>query len=206
MALDITRNISLLQTSNTTPSYVVIFHLEGDCGVKLNNPKSFYAFEFLQVVTTTVLKLAILSLYRRTFATKAFKRAVTVVTTIILADSVGLFFALCFYCIPAAHFWDPTVPGKCINQVIFTTCASSSLMLTDVVLYLMPMPVIWKLQMTTRRKLELTIIFMLGGLYVVPNFCDLPTLNTYPKADSDSVFASLVLSRSLRVLGSISTT
>ena len=146
------------------------FDPQGDCEVKLNDPKTFFTFLFLQIVTTTFLKMAILGLYRRTFPTKGFKVAVIIVTAIILADSVGLFFAVCFICTPAAHLWDPTIPGKCINQVAFTTSASTSLLLTDLVLYLMPMPIIWKLQMTTRRKMELTLIFLLGGLYVVPSF------------------------------------
>lgn len=130
--------------------------------------ETFYAFIFLQVFTTTVLKLAILGLYRRTFVTKAFQRAIFIVTVFILADSLGLLLAECLYCIPAEHLWNPKVPGKCINRVVYTTLASCTLLVTDLVLYLMPLPVIWKLQMTMRRKLELTFIFMLGGLYVAP--------------------------------------
>ena len=128
--------------------------------------KTLYAFIFLQVFTTTVLKLAILGLYRRTFVTRTFQRAIIVVTVFILADSLGLLIAECLYCVPAEHFWNPKIPGHCINRVLYTTLASCTLLVTDLVLYVMPLPVIWKLQMTTRRKLELTFIFMLGGLYV----------------------------------------
>ncbi|CAL8582619.1 hypothetical protein XPA_008274 [Xanthoria parietina] len=78
---------------------------------------TFWTFNFLQIAATTVLKLAILGLYRRTFVTRSFHRAINVVTAIILADSLGLLIAESLYCVPAAHFWDPSIPGKCINRV-----------------------------------------------------------------------------------------
>lgn len=39
-------------------------------------------------------------------------------------------------------------------------------MLTDIMIYIMPMPVIWRLQMTSKRKFELTLVFAVGGLYL----------------------------------------
>jgi hypothetical protein len=126
--------------------------------------KAFYAFIILQIITTTFIKLAILILYRRTFITKSFRRAVYVVGTIVLADSVALFLAECFYCLPIERLWNPEVPGKCVNPVYFTTIGSSTLFLTDLMVNIMPLPVIWKLHTTMRRKIELTFIFMLGGL------------------------------------------
>lgn len=129
--------------------------------------KTFWTFNFLQIAATTVLKLAILGLYRRTFVTRSFHRAINVVTAIILADSLGLLIAESLYCVPAAHFWDPSIPGKCINRVIYLTLASTSLLATDLILYLMPLPVIWKLHMTARRKFQLTFVFILGGLYIL---------------------------------------
>ncbi|KAI4230612.1 MAG: hypothetical protein LQ349_006154 [Xanthoria aureola] len=124
---------------------------------------TFWTFNFLQIAATTVLKLAILGLYRRTFVTRGFHRAINVVTAIILADSLGLVIALSLYCVPVAHFWDPSIPGKCINRVVYLTLASTSLLATDLILYLMPLPVIWNLHMTARRKFQLTFVLVLGG-------------------------------------------
>ena len=45
---------------------------------------------------------------------------------------------------------------------------SLTLMITDLIIYVMPMPIIWKLRMTTRRKIETILVFMVGLLYVDP--------------------------------------
>ena len=52
--------------------------------------------------------------------------------------------------------------GHCVNEVIATTMYSLTLMLTDLLIYVMPMPIIWKLRMTTRRKIETILVFMVG--------------------------------------------
>ena len=108
--------------------------------------------------------MAILILYHQTFATRRFRVGVYVIGAVILADFVALFFAICFYCVPIAALFDPKVPGKCVNRALFTTIASSTLLLTDLVLHIMPMPIILKLYMATRRKLELALIFALGAV------------------------------------------
>ena len=125
---------------------------------------TFWAFLFLQTATTALIKIAILILYRRIFVTGNFQRAVKIVGAIKLADSIAIFFVVYFYCYPIEHLWNPTIPGKCINRVYFIPMTSSTLFLTDLMVNVMPLPVIWKLYMTTRRKLELTLIFLLGGL------------------------------------------
>ena len=56
------------------------------------------------------------------------------------------------------------LPGHCIDQSLFITLASVFYMLTDFAIYLMPIPVIWRLQMTGRRRLEISIVFLIGGL------------------------------------------
>ena len=114
-------------------------------------------------MTTTLIKLAILILYLRTFATRLFRRAVWIVGAIVIANGISIFVSICTYCTPIAHFWDPRgVPGNCVNEVIATTMNSLTLMLTDLVIYVMPMPIIWELRMTTRRKFETILIFIVG--------------------------------------------
>lgn len=87
-----------------------------------------------------------------------------IVGSVVLADSLVIFLAVCLYCIPISHLWDPIVPGKWVNRTLFTTLGSSKLLVTDLIMYIMPMPVIWKLQMNLRRELELLAIFLLGCL------------------------------------------
>ena len=65
------------------------------------------------------------------------------------------------------HSWDPLeIPGHCINEVVATTMFSLTLLVTDLTIYVMPMPIIWKLKMTTRLKIETSLVLLIGLLYV----------------------------------------
>lgn len=133
----------------------------------LTYAKTLFVFFVLQVITTTFIKITILILYQRTFTTRSFQNAVWIVGAIVIANSIGVFVSVCCYCTPIAHFWDPLrVPGHCINEVVATTMFSLTLMITDLIIYVMPMPIIWKLKMTTRRRIEITLVFVIGLLYV----------------------------------------
>lgn len=114
-------------------------------------------------MTTTLIKLAILILYLRTFTTRLLRRAVWIVGAVVIADAMGIFVSVCTFCTPIAHFWDPRgVQGHCVNEVIATTLYSLTLVVTDLIIYVMPMPIIWKLRMTTSRKIETILVFMVG--------------------------------------------
>ena len=110
-------------------------------------------------MTITLIKLAILILYLRTFATRLLRRAVWIVGAIVIANATGIFVSVCTYCTPIAHFCDPRgVPGHCINEVVAATLYSLTLMVPDLIIYVMPVPVKWKLRMTTPRKMETILV------------------------------------------------
>ena len=125
-----------------------------------------FAFFFLQTTTVTLIKISLLFSYWRTFAIKRFRYATYAIGAVILANAIENVFGFTFQCIPVEKFWNPTLPGHCIDQSLFITLASVFYMLTDSIIYAMPIPVIWQLQMTGRRRLEISIVFLVGGLWV----------------------------------------
>ena len=128
--------------------------------------KTLFAFFFLQTTTVTLIKASLLLLYWRTFTLKGFRYAIYVVSAIICANAVESILGFLLQCLPVPKFWNHTLPGHCINQKLFITLASVLYMITDLIIYVMPMPIIWQLHMTKRRKVELSIVFLLGGLCV----------------------------------------
>ena len=65
-------------------------------------------------------------------------------------------------CRPFAKNWNPFLPGVCgssINSVLATSIINLSI---DIIILILPMPMIWRLQMAARRKVALTITFGLG--------------------------------------------
>ena len=70
-------------------------------------------------------------------------------------------------CQPLAFNWDQTIPGgHCGNGVAAYIAAHSINFALDGSLAILPMPVLWGLQMPTRKKIEISIMFSLGTLFV----------------------------------------
>ena len=73
-----------------------------------------------------------------------------------------------FQCNPIAFAWDKTIPnGKCIDFNMMCLTTSILGVVTDFATLLLPLPILWKLQMHKKRKWGLTGVFLLGGLSVL---------------------------------------
>lgn len=68
-------------------------------------------------------------------------------------------------CIPLNYIWDPTVKGYCLKIPLAATILAVFNVLTDVIILVMPMPLVWQLQMGRKEKLQIMGMFLLGGLY-----------------------------------------
>ena len=79
---------------------------------------------------------------------------------------VDLFVAI-FECRPVAFYWDQSIKGgSCINQVQFYRWNGVANLLIDFMIWSLTLPVVWRLKLSTRQKLSLSMVFLLGILYV----------------------------------------
>ena len=70
-------------------------------------------------------------------------------------------------CRPLALGWNINIKnGHCGNQTAAYIAVHSINTVIDISLAVLPMPVLWRLQMPTRRKVELSVMFSLGTLLV----------------------------------------
>lgn len=74
--------------------------------------------------------------------------------------------AVSLICRPISQFWSPTVNGTCGNERVFGITASALNLVTDVIILIMPMPMLWGLHMPVAKKIQLTMAFGLGNWYV----------------------------------------
>lgn len=66
-------------------------------------------------------------------------------------------------CRPLAAFWDKTIfNSSCGNQQLVFLVAGVWNLVLDVVTVILPMPMLWGLQMKTSKKLGLTALFGMG--------------------------------------------
>ncbi|KAK7979681.1 hypothetical protein PG989_012138 [Apiospora arundinis] len=68
-------------------------------------------------------------------------------------------------CIPLSAIWEPWVTGKCINKKALDISTAYFNFAMDIFILLMPQPIIWKLQMTPKKKIGVTMVCAIGRVY-----------------------------------------
>lgn len=73
-----------------------------------------------------------------------------------------------FQCHPVQFFFDKSIRGgTCIKgQTQFFVTMGALSLIEDVAILIMPMPIIWSLNIHLRQRIALTLIFALGTMYV----------------------------------------
>jgi hypothetical protein len=67
------------------------------------------------------------------------------------------------WCIPIDFAWDKTIPGgRCGSLEKSYYSGHIIIFIQDFILAVMPIPVLWKLQMNTRKKIGISVMFAIG--------------------------------------------
>lgn len=115
-------------------------------------------------------RLALLLMYLRLFGvSKPFRYATWAVMTFVTGYLFCNFLTLLFGCTPIAKYWKPDEPGHCIDLNKADYAYGSMKVGSDVLLFLLPLPMVWKLQLSRKEKFGLFLIFM-SGIGYVPQF------------------------------------
>lgn len=122
------------------------------------------ALELMSISALTLIKLSVLLFYRRIFSAPAFRIPVWVVGSLVTAWGTAFFFANLFQCTPISGVWELTAQRRCVNSKHLVNAYQGLNLMTDVMILIMPWPMIWGLQLQTRRKAQVGGIFLLGAL------------------------------------------
>lgn len=126
--------------------------------------KAFYASVVVYNVATCVVKMSILLQYRRIFTGPVMQKLTLAGLAFEGAWALTLSILLPLVCSPVSAFWDPEVPGKCLNQLAIWYVMASINLVSDFVIFSMPLPVIKNLQLPKKQKIMLMGVFCLGFL------------------------------------------
>ncbi len=126
--------------------------------------KCIYASIWIYSVAVILPKMSILCLYLRIFVQKPHRIATYVLMGVIIAHGISTVLAATFECTPVSYLWDRTIGGHCFDAVAFYRLASLPNIITDVFMLCLPMPMIWRLKLSTARKISLTFVFLTGSM------------------------------------------
>lgn len=115
-------------------------------------------------LATTAIKLSILHLYIVIFQKRKFIWACYITMGLTVAYGLSNCLENMVRCRPIQFTWDKTIDGVCSS--IPTTYIASACIHTgiDLVIVILPMPMLWGLQMAVRKKISLSFAFGVGIL------------------------------------------
>ncbi|QDS72191.1 hypothetical protein FKW77_004981 [Venturia effusa] len=154
-------------------------------------------------LTTTVLyspalafaKLSFLCLYLKLNPAKPFRTSVYLTMAIVIGSCVGIVISLLAACERFAKNIDVTVvEGQCLNKAALYIATGILNIITDIMVLLLPIPMVLSLQMARSRKVVLVLLFSVGSLTCVTSAVRvalLPPMLTTKDASWDTVYPSL---------------
>ncbi|KAL8695737.1 MAG: hypothetical protein Q9224_003197 [Gallowayella concinna] len=115
------------------------------------------------------LKISILLLYRRIFATRRFRQVTVAVGSLCVGWCIAAIVADIFQCQPmhAAFNPDKLFTSRCMNLQAYYRGVTASNLVLDLVVLSMPLCMVWTLTLDTKQKISVSGIFLLGGLVCV---------------------------------------
>ncbi|KAJ5283364.1 hypothetical protein N7505_001344 [Penicillium chrysogenum] len=128
-------------------------------------------------------KMSILLQYKRVFSAPRMRRACWLLIGFLAAYGTWVIISAWANCVPLAKFWDPTVPGFCLDKKALWFSNSAIHILTDILILIYPMPVLKSLQLPRKQKFALMAVFALGGFVLITSVLRLKSLLVISNSD-----------------------
>lgn len=112
-------------------------------------------------------KLSLMLLIRRVFCSVRYDIPYYITVSLMCLNTA---FYICYIIVPAAacsprqKIWTPELPGKCVDVRKLYLASAIFNLLSDIAMLSVPVLLIWRLQMSVRRKIGTIGIFCTGGL------------------------------------------
>ncbi|KAI9804374.1 MAG: hypothetical protein M1826_004870 [Phylliscum demangeonii] len=126
-----------------------------------------YLYDIFRGFALLAAKISILLLYRRINPNANFRRAVHLVMAFCVAYSVAAIATVIFQCSPRRRYWIKALPGSCINTLTFYKISGTINMLSDIAIFLLPLPMVWKVRLPRRQKLAIIGVLAIGLVTVI---------------------------------------
>lgn len=128
--------------------------------------KLFFAFQIMLTIAFGFVKCSILALYRRIFVSEknsAFDIICKVMTAIVIGWSITFFIIVCLVCGPSPWaYWGSDAEKATCATFTPTRGLAGTDMVIDVLLMVLPQPLIWRLRLSTSKKVAICILIALG--------------------------------------------
>ncbi|KAK7442888.1 hypothetical protein Landi51_09436 [Colletotrichum acutatum] len=124
--------------------------------------RTFYVTIVFYNAALAGIKMTFLFQYYRVLAVQKMKKVFIAAMVIVGAWSISQILVEIFICTPIPAFWDKTIDGKCIPNYPQWYINAAGNIITDIIVFVLPLPVIHRLNLARGQKYVLLGIFCLG--------------------------------------------
>ncbi|KAH0386702.1 hypothetical protein KCU92_g2450, partial [Aureobasidium melanogenum] len=144
----------------------------------LNLRKTLYKAIPMYLAGLTLTKLSILLQYMRLFKEKAIHRFIIGMLVFVAAYGTWSILGSLLLCTPVHYFWDGIGDATCMNFKAKWFSDAAVSIVTDCILWSIPMPFLKSLNLPYRQKAGLIAVFALGGFVCLVSIARLGPLYT----------------------------
>ncbi|EDN93581.1 hypothetical protein SS1G_09448 [Sclerotinia sclerotiorum 1980 UF-70] len=159
--------ISIASVKNAGVGYHVSYLESTDPALVQTWGKYLVAIATVYFGGVNIPKLAILALYKRLFPTKGILLVIHILMAALIALTISTIITNLAACRPFSANWDSTIKATCINKEAFFIWGSIPNIITDIIILILPMRVVWNLHANRRMKIGLTITFAVGSFGLI---------------------------------------
>ena len=108
----------------------------------------------------------ILFYWRLFHSNRNMRVALLIAGAMLIAWNIGALFSGIFQCRPISRVWDKSIPGYCIDSLVYFRAIAGTNLITDLYILFLPLPIVSGLRRPFSEKVALMGIFTLGTLYI----------------------------------------
>ncbi len=157
------RHVWTVPVSDVEPN-LKLGMLNTSCSTSSWHIQLLYTAILLYNTSQILVKISLLLQYLRIFETPRMKRVCYIALGFICVYGLWAIASSIFTCIPIQAYWDSSVHGRCFQSLTFWYTTSSLNIATDVGIFILPVPILFKLQLPVRQRIILMCIFTIGFL------------------------------------------
>ncbi|KAI4145702.1 MAG: hypothetical protein L6R39_003721 [Caloplaca ligustica] len=121
--------------------------------------------DLIYLISLLGYKMSILVLYLRLFSVnKTFKYVTWSMMFFVSGYLFSNFWTQIFGCSPREKYWLPETPGHCINYTKAGLAYGAMNFASDLFIFVLPLPTVWRLNLPVKEKVGVSLIFMSGAI------------------------------------------
>ncbi|KAF3920952.1 hypothetical protein ABW20_dc0106517 [Dactylellina cionopaga] len=155
--------------------------------------KHWYVYQLIYPIVLCVIKLSILSFYKGISPQRGYQITIWATVGLVIAYTITIIFVYMFECPKPSMSWAVTFPTGCMSLPALYYSSASVNILTDLIILVLPIPILITLQVQRRKRIALIGIFFIGFIAVLASISRIWALWLYQHTKDVSYDAIFIL-------------